>query len=178
MKFSVLVQDLSTLPKIPPNVASVLDVAITIILLVYLSKAKANVYSSRVHRVMRQLVILIWEAAVPPCACAIIAVVTYLTMVNENWWDLMFQAILGKLYVISLFVTLNGRATIAENVNSSNDRLTSVAWVTSSPFGQNDVESQYQVSSTAAPVSDGDSGLKAGSPSGSERSKSDIRTLG
>ncbi len=26
--------------------------------------------------------------------------------VNENYWDLAFQSILGKLYVISLFVTL------------------------------------------------------------------------
>lgn len=82
---------------------------------------------------MRKLLILIWEAAVPPCVCAILTVVTYLTLVspepppnlhlnnpiflpllmdylmnqvNENYWDLMFQAILGKLYVISLFVTL------------------------------------------------------------------------
>ena len=28
------------------------------------------------------------------------------SQVNENYWDLTFQAMLGKLYVISLFVTL------------------------------------------------------------------------
>ena len=94
--------------------------------LIYLSRAKANVYSSRFRRVMRKLVIMVWEAAVPPCVCAVLVVVTYLTLVrhfsifliapethgrsqvNKNYWDLMFQAILGKLYVISLFVTLYG----------------------------------------------------------------------
>ena len=67
---------------------------------------------------------MIWEAALPPCVCAILTVVTYLTLVqslsytfdnpfelwclqvDDNYWDLTFQAILGKLYVISLFVTL------------------------------------------------------------------------
>lgn len=50
--------------------------------------------------------IVAWEAAIPPCACAVTALVTYFTLVNVNYWDLTFQAILGKLYVISLFVTL------------------------------------------------------------------------
>jgi len=187
INFDISVENVNVLPKIPPNVgfilaltsSAVLDVAVTIILLVYLSKARENVYSSRFRRVMRQLVVLIWEAAVPPCVCAVLTVVTYLTMVNQNWWDLMFQAILGKLYVISLFITLNGRATLAETANSAaDDRLTSVAWVTSTPVRINvDVESHYQVNSTVGPHGEsvvlGD--LKVKSPSGSERSKS--RTL-
>lgn len=75
-----------------------------------------------------------WEAAVPPCLCAIVALVTYVTLVRlfalldsliavilshwltycicgfvqleKNWWETMFQAVLGKLYVISLLATL------------------------------------------------------------------------
>ncbi|TCD62508.1 hypothetical protein EIP91_006782 [Steccherinum ochraceum] len=149
-KFSVLVENVNTLPKIKPNVpfilaltsSALLDMSITAILLYSLSKAKAHIHSTRFRRVMRRLVILIWEAAVPPCVCAVIAVVTYLTMVpismqspvNMNWWDLMFQAILGKLYVISLFVTLNGKATLAETVHSTNDGLTRAAWVTDTPL--------------------------------------------
>lgn len=37
--------------------------------------------------------------------CCSITLTVY-TQVNENYWDLTFQGILGKLYVISLFVTL------------------------------------------------------------------------
>lgn len=72
--------------------------------------------------------VIAWEAAVPPCACAVVAVATYVALVsliywtnlhsitaqtlftcvqlNSNYWDLTFQSILGKLYVISLYVTL------------------------------------------------------------------------
>ncbi|CAL1703152.1 unnamed protein product [Somion occarium] len=136
INFQVLVESVDQLPRIRPDVtfilalasSAALDVAVTSILLTYLSRAKAHVYSSRFRRVMRKLVILIWEAAVPPAACAIVVVVTYLTIVNDNYWDLMFQAILGKLYVISLFVTLNGRADLAKVAAGTNPRLTSLGW--------------------------------------------------
>ena len=48
---------------------------------------------------------LIWEAALPPCVCAIVALITYLTVV-DSFWSLLFQTVLGELYVISLFVSL------------------------------------------------------------------------
>ncbi|KAH8100382.1 hypothetical protein BXZ70DRAFT_1024285 [Cristinia sonorae] len=177
--------------KVPPNIpfilalasSSVLDVAITTILLVYLARAMENVYSLRFRRVMKRLMLIIWEAAVPPCLCAVVAIVTYLTMVDENWWDLMFQAILGKLYVISLFVTLNGRASLAETSNdAANDRLTSVAWVTSTPMRINvDVESRYQISQTTTgpDTPDGENmghEIKSTVASRSERSKQ-LRTF-
>ncbi|KAK7676223.1 hypothetical protein QCA50_020802 [Cerrena zonata] len=146
VNFVALVEDIDKLPKIKPDVtfilaltsSAVLDVIVTSILLIYLSRAKANVYSSRFRRVMRKLVIMVWEAAVPPCVCAILAVVTYLTLVNKNYWDLMFQAILGKLYVISLFVTLNGRAALAmENADTTPQPLTSLGWGFSRPLTLN-----------------------------------------
>ncbi|KAH9939435.1 hypothetical protein B0H21DRAFT_756903 [Amylocystis lapponica] len=92
--------------------SAVLDVAVTSILLTYLAQSKPSVISSRFRRIMKRLTILVWEAAVPPCVCAIITAVTYCTSVNHNYWDLAFQSMLGKLYVISLFVTLNGRAEL------------------------------------------------------------------
>lgn len=52
---------------------------------------------------------MLWEAALPPCLCAIAACVVYITMRSENLWDVFLQSIIGKLYVISLFVILNGR---------------------------------------------------------------------
>ncbi|ETW85086.1 hypothetical protein HETIRDRAFT_448320 [Heterobasidion irregulare TC 32-1] len=101
--------------KIPidvPFLPAFLDVAVTGILLTFLLRSRADIYSKRFRRVVTRLMIVAWEAAIPPCACAVTALVTYFTLVNVNYWDLTFQAILGKLYVISLFVTLNGRADI------------------------------------------------------------------
>jgi len=67
---------------------------------------------------MRKLNLLIWEAAIPPTLCALVTLVTYLTQVNQNYWNLAFQAVLGKLYVISLFVSLNGRADLQQQDTS------------------------------------------------------------
>ncbi len=47
-----------------------------------------------------------------------------LAQVNKNYWDLTFQAILGKLYVISLFVTLCDVVAIALLGFISADRST------------------------------------------------------
>ena len=82
--------------------------------------------------------------------------------VNENYWDLTFQAILGKLYVISLFVTLqvphppfstpvhifmlvslripsensNGRAELQDGPapGFSTNRISNLAWNVSHPI--------------------------------------------
>lgn len=120
IQFTVLTAA-TPVPALPLNVefilsltsSAVLDVAVTGILLIYLARSRPSVISSRFRMIMRRLTILVWEAAVPPCACAIVTTVTYATLVNYNYWDLAFQAVLGKLYVISLFVTLNGRAELA-----------------------------------------------------------------
>ncbi|OJT01994.1 hypothetical protein TRAPUB_7528 [Trametes pubescens] len=70
--------------------------------------------SHKMLQILKKLTVMIWEAALPPCICAVLTVLTYLTLVDKNYWDLTFQAILGKLYVISLFVTLNGRADLQD----------------------------------------------------------------
>ncbi|KAA1475906.1 hypothetical protein DENSPDRAFT_452498 [Dentipellis sp. KUC8613] len=105
-----------------------LDIAVTAILLTFLLRSRANVYTKQFRRILSRLMIIAWEAFLPPCACAVTAVITYLTLSNRNFWDLTFQAILGKLYVISLFVTLNGRAdiTAAQHARSHFPTLTSV----------------------------------------------------
>ncbi|EIM82274.1 uncharacterized protein STEHIDRAFT_124460 [Stereum hirsutum FP-91666 SS1] len=89
------------------------DVLVTSILLTFLLRSRSEVYTRRFRRVITRLTVIAWEAAVPPCACAIVAVATYVALLNSNYWNLTFQSILGKLYVISLYVTLNGRAELA-----------------------------------------------------------------
>ncbi|RDX47370.1 hypothetical protein OH76DRAFT_1405981 [Lentinus brumalis] len=146
------------LPKVPVRISTVvlslacsavLDVLVTGILLTFLARSKQHVTSSRFRRILRRLTVLIWEAALPPCICAIMTVVTYLTLVNENYWDLTFQAILGKLYVISLFVTLNGRAELQDGPapGFSTNRISNLAWNLSAPIRveiNTDIESRGQ----------------------------------
>ncbi|OCH83990.1 hypothetical protein OBBRIDRAFT_458786 [Obba rivulosa] len=143
MDFSVIINTSVAPPKVPIDSrfilsltsSAVLDVAITGILLIFLSRSKQHVLSSRVRRILKRLTILIWEAALPPCICAIMTTVTYLALVNDNYWDLAFQAILGKLYVISLFVTLNGRAELQDHVPGiSTGHISNVAWATTGPI--------------------------------------------
>lgn len=110
--------------------AAVLDILITAILLIYLTRARSQIFSKRFRKTIRGLDRLIWESAVPPCLCAILTVIIYLKLGHLNYWDLMFHAVLGKLYVMSLFITLNGRAKLAaEHMSPRNDRLTSMIHV-------------------------------------------------
>jgi hypothetical protein len=54
---------------------------------------------------LRRINVLIWQSALPPCASATISLITYLAS-PSTYWTLLFQTILGQLYVISLFVSL------------------------------------------------------------------------
>jgi len=55
-----------------------------------------------------------WESAFPPCACAIAALIACVVGAPFiSYWAVMLQTVLGKLYLISLFVTLEGRAKLA-----------------------------------------------------------------
>ncbi|KAI0648505.1 hypothetical protein C8Q79DRAFT_1008821 [Trametes meyenii] len=132
------------LPKVPISptfvlsltCSAVLDVLVTGILLVFLTRSKQSVTSSRFRRILKRLTVLIWEAALPPCICAVLTVITYVTLVDICYWDLTFQAILGKLYVISLFVTLNGRADLQDGPRPgfSTNRISNLAWTTNTPI--------------------------------------------
>ncbi|KDQ58131.1 hypothetical protein JAAARDRAFT_34945 [Jaapia argillacea MUCL 33604] len=94
--------------------SAVLDISVTTILLVFLLRSRSNVFSRRFRRVLFRLIMISWEAAVLPSACAMAAALSIATMNGgfTNFWYLFFQAILGKLYVMSLLITLNTRANL------------------------------------------------------------------
>ncbi|KZT22034.1 hypothetical protein NEOLEDRAFT_710179 [Neolentinus lepideus HHB14362 ss-1] len=99
--------------------AAVLDVILTIILSIYLLHSRSSAITPRFRSIITKLIIIAWEAALLPSVCAITTVVTYMKLVDYNFWDLFFQAVLGKFYVISLFVTLNGRADLRRKPQES-----------------------------------------------------------
>ncbi|KAL6308564.1 hypothetical protein BKA93DRAFT_519458 [Sparassis latifolia] len=61
------------------------EVPISSVFLTYLARAKPSIISSRFRRVMKRLTILVWEAAIPPCVCAIVTVILYSTQVCTSF---------------------------------------------------------------------------------------------
>ncbi|KAH9978521.1 hypothetical protein BJV74DRAFT_136552 [Russula compacta] len=95
--------------------SAAIDIAVTSILLVFLFRSRSKVYTRRFRKVLSQLIAVTWESAIPPCSCAIAALITCVAGAPfVSYWAVMLQVILGKLYLISLFVTLEGRATLAD----------------------------------------------------------------
>ncbi|KDQ58585.1 hypothetical protein JAAARDRAFT_672746 [Jaapia argillacea MUCL 33604] len=117
IRFSTHGPLMTSIPVDTPFVLSLiltaaLDFAITSTLLFFLSRSRSDVFSRKFDRVFQRLIMLSWEAAVAPCGCAIITAALYLVYGNGNFWYLFFRGILGKLYAMSLLITLNSRAKL------------------------------------------------------------------
>ncbi|KAI0263728.1 hypothetical protein BC834DRAFT_290404 [Gloeopeniophorella convolvens] len=93
---------------------AVTDIAVTGILLVFLIRSRSSVYTRRFRRRLEHLITITWESAAPPCVCALAAL---FACIHEapfvSFWAVMIQTILGKLYLISLFVILECRSDLA-----------------------------------------------------------------
>ncbi|KAF8267582.1 hypothetical protein EI94DRAFT_1730101 [Lactarius quietus] len=95
--------------------SAAIDILVTGILLVFLIQSRSRVYTRKFRKVLSHLISITWESAVPPCACALAAFIACMRGAPfVSYWAVMLQTILGKLYVISLFVTLEGRAKLAD----------------------------------------------------------------
>ncbi|KAI0269532.1 hypothetical protein BGY98DRAFT_300892 [Russula aff. rugulosa BPL654] len=85
----------------------VTDFSVTGILLVFLVRSRSDIHTRQFRHTLFRLTIITWETAVPPCTCAIAnLIVGALSAPIISSWGLMLQTVLGKLYLISLFVTL------------------------------------------------------------------------
>ncbi|KDQ57124.1 hypothetical protein JAAARDRAFT_284774 [Jaapia argillacea MUCL 33604] len=114
--------------KFPPDITFILslafpaalDIVVTGTLITFLLRSRSTAYTHKFRRVIHRLIRISWEAAVPPCACAILCGIIYGTNATRNFWNLFLQAILGKLYVMSLFRNLNGRADLKHTDRPTN----------------------------------------------------------
>ncbi|KAF8496800.1 hypothetical protein F5888DRAFT_365584 [Russula emetica] len=98
--------------------STVTDLSVTGILLVFLIRSRSDIHTRQFRHALFRLIIITWESAVPPLTCAIATlVVCALSAPVISSWGLMLQTVLGKLYLISLFVTLEGRAMLAVATN-------------------------------------------------------------
>ncbi|KAH8991536.1 hypothetical protein EDB92DRAFT_1993605 [Lactarius akahatsu] len=98
--------------------SAAIDISVTGILLVFLIRSRSKVYTKRFRKVLSQLICITWESAIPPCTCALAALIASMRGAPfVSYWAVLLQTILGKLYVISLFVTLEARAKLADVTN-------------------------------------------------------------
>jgi len=96
-----------------------LDITITSILLFSLTNFLRRIHAGHIRRRITRYMIVIWQAVIPPCFCAIGLVIKYITFTQtqpggRQAWYPAIQAMLGKLYVLSLFFTLNNRMDLTE----------------------------------------------------------------
>ncbi|KAH9021107.1 hypothetical protein EDB83DRAFT_2320525 [Lactarius deliciosus] len=95
-------------------VPAALDVVITSILLYSLTKFLRRIHTEQLRGRIMRFIIVVWQAAIPPGLCAVALVIKYMVFTEthpgqQQKWYGTIQAMLGKLYILSLFYTLNNR---------------------------------------------------------------------
>ncbi|KAH9060673.1 hypothetical protein EDB87DRAFT_1683369 [Lactarius vividus] len=86
---------------------SVLDVTLTILLLHYLTRTMKQVYAAHTRKQISRLVNIVWRSALPPTLCTICMTVLYIQYTaapqsESPPWLPVIQAMIGKLYILSL----------------------------------------------------------------------------
>jgi len=94
--------------------SAALDIIITAALMFYLLKHRANVQSPRLNKLLVRVVNVTWETALPPCAVAILVCILHQFSEKPETvlWAMAAIFVLGKLYALSLFFTLNFRCDV------------------------------------------------------------------
>ncbi|KAF8270318.1 hypothetical protein EI94DRAFT_1784790 [Lactarius quietus] len=91
---------------------SVLDVILTGILLHNLTRTMKRVYAPHKRKRIIRLVNIVWQSALPPTLFAITTFVLYFLLstrlrITVDVWFPIIQAMMGKLYVLSLIYMIN-----------------------------------------------------------------------
>ncbi|KAH9162354.1 hypothetical protein EDB89DRAFT_2026150 [Lactarius sanguifluus] len=91
-----------------------LDLILTGVLLHYLTRTRQRVYAAHARKCISRFANIVWQSALPPTLCTIclsVFYVQYSTMrqTNIQIWSTVIQAMIGKLYVLSLFYMINTR---------------------------------------------------------------------
>ncbi|KAF8494842.1 hypothetical protein F5888DRAFT_605805 [Russula emetica] len=108
---------------------AVLDITITSILLRSLIKFLKRIHAEHLRRRVVRYIVVTWQAVIPPCFCAVSLLILYLSFTyahpgKPQMWYPAIQAMLGKLYILSLYFTLNNRMDL------TNDPPVPVTYVT------------------------------------------------
>jgi len=93
---------------------SALDLTLTGILLYYLTQTMKHVYSPHTRKRISRLTNIVWQSALPPtlctiCLCVVCVQFSAAHQVDLEYWPKVIQAMIGKLYVLSLFYMINAQ---------------------------------------------------------------------
>jgi len=93
----------------------VLDLSLAGILLHYLTRTMKRVYAPHTRKRISRLANVVWQTALPPTLCTICLCVIYVQFKAAHredlrYWPKVIQAMIGKLYVLSLFYMINAQA--------------------------------------------------------------------
>ncbi|KAH9982018.1 hypothetical protein BJV74DRAFT_57962 [Russula compacta] len=110
---------------------TVLDMALTCILLYYLTQTRKRVYTERMRQRMARLITLVFQSAIPPALCSAGIVTTYIIshhfhIREKQMWYATLQAMIGKLYILSLFYNLNTRTLFASEEPSGTTQISTL----------------------------------------------------
>jgi len=100
--------------------SAVLDTVSCITLIVHLRRSQDDTRSGDMNQLLTRVVRVMWETALPPSLCAIGAVVCHLlipvtsTTKYMALWSISFIMVLGQLYALSSFITLNFRLDVQQ----------------------------------------------------------------
>ncbi|KZV65321.1 hypothetical protein PENSPDRAFT_756578 [Peniophora sp. CONT] len=87
-----------------------IDVVLSVLITGFLFRSLRNIYAARYRRIVYRMLVLVWECFLPPTICSIATLVSYGIFAysgpSKNW-DVPIQGALGKLYAMSLLVSLN-----------------------------------------------------------------------
>ncbi|KAN0136624.1 hypothetical protein V8E53_005671 [Lactarius tabidus] len=91
---------------------SVLDLALTGILIYCLTRTMKQVYAAHTRKRIFRLANIMWQSALLPTVCAICVSALYIRFAiaptrELQFWLPVLQAMIGKLYVLSLFYMIN-----------------------------------------------------------------------
>ncbi|KAI9438295.1 hypothetical protein H4582DRAFT_2129267, partial [Lactarius indigo] len=91
-----------------------LDLILTGILLHYLTQTRKRVYAAHARKSISRFANIVWQSALPPTLCTIFLSIFYVQFsttrqAKTQSWQTVIQAMIGKLYVLSLFYTINVR---------------------------------------------------------------------
>jgi len=100
--------------------SAVLDSATTLTLVWHLMRSRTQTRTEYFNKLIVRIVILVWETALPPALCATIVCITHFWGSAVAFglyiyvWSAGFMMVLGKLYALSYFITVNFRLDLEQ----------------------------------------------------------------
>ncbi|KAH8998410.1 hypothetical protein EDB92DRAFT_2017365 [Lactarius akahatsu] len=97
--------------------SSILDIILSSILFYYLTQSRKRIYVDHTVQWISRHIVVVWQSVIPPTVCTLgisilYGVTHHLYPGPGLMWYPTLQAVIGKLYVLSYFYTINSRTQL------------------------------------------------------------------